>query len=373
MLGEHVEILSGYAFKSKKFNDRGLGVPVVRIRDVGKEKSETFYDGEYSGDYLIGNGDLLIGMDGDFRLAEWKGGKALLNQRVCKITSKDSSLDRVYMYYMLPRELKRIEDKTPFATVKHLSVKKIKNIEIPLPPLDQQKKIAAILDKADAYRQKTKALIEKYDELTQSLFFDMFGDPQSCRGNEVLGDYCKFYMGGTPAADVLEYYEGGDINWLKGGDIAKEYIYEAENKITELGFKSCNTKTYKDGTIVIGRTGQGKTRGKVGILMKPMCTNETMIAIVSEGKLNPYYLMHNLKYRYKELRSLGGDNQRGGITQTQLKIFKVLVPELDLQNQFAERVQAIEAQKEQVQASLAQAEDLFNSLLQKAFKGELTS
>ncbi|MCH1613619.1 MAG: restriction endonuclease subunit S, partial [Flavobacteriales bacterium] len=176
MLGEHVEILSGYAFKSKEFNDTGLGIPVVRIRDVGKEKSETFYDGEYSDDYLLDNGDLLIGMDGDFRLAKWKGGKALLNQRVCKITPKDSSLDRVYMYYMLPRELKRIEDTTSFATVKHLSVKKIKNIEIPLPPLDQQKKIAAILDAADAYRQKTKALIEKYDELTQSLFLNMFGD-----------------------------------------------------------------------------------------------------------------------------------------------------------------------------------------------------
>ena len=132
MLGEHIEILSGYAFKSKEFNNDGHGIPVVRIRDVGKKKSNTFYDGEYSKVYLLDNGDLLIGMDGDFRLAKWQGGKALLNQRVCKITPRESSLNKEYMYYLLPRELKKIEDTTSFATVKHLSVKKIKDIKIHL-------------------------------------------------------------------------------------------------------------------------------------------------------------------------------------------------------------------------------------------------
>ena len=126
MLGEHIKILSGYAFKSKEFNENGHGIPLVRIRDVGKKKSNTFYSGEYSEEYLLDNGDFLIGMDGDFRLAKWQGGKALLNQRVCKIMSKESSLSKEYMYYMVPRELKKIEDTTSFATVKHLSVKKNK-------------------------------------------------------------------------------------------------------------------------------------------------------------------------------------------------------------------------------------------------------
>ena len=177
MIGEHVEILSGYAFNSKEFNTNEEGIPLVRIRDVGKIRSKTYYTGKYSNKYILENGDFLIGMDGDFRLAIWNGGKALLNQRVCKITPNESVFNSGYMYYMLPKELKRIEDTTSFATVKHLSVKKIKDIKIPLPPLDQQKKIATILDAADDYRQKTKTLIEKYDELTQSLFMDMFGDP----------------------------------------------------------------------------------------------------------------------------------------------------------------------------------------------------
>ncbi|MGB0432307.1 MAG: restriction endonuclease subunit S, partial [Bacteroidia bacterium] len=130
MLGSHVDILSGFAFDSNKFNDRGVGVPIVRIRNVGKSKSDTFYDGVYSNDYILNNGDLLIGMDGDFRLAKWNGGMALLNQRVCKIKCASSELLEEYLYYMLPKQLKKIEDTTSFATVKHLSVKKIKEIKI---------------------------------------------------------------------------------------------------------------------------------------------------------------------------------------------------------------------------------------------------
>src|SRR5690606_1237425 len=115
--------------------------------------------------YLIKKGDFLVGMDGEFRLAEWSGPDSLLNQRVCKLEPDPKYIDRRYFYHVLPAELKRIEDSTSFVTVKHLSVKKIREIDIPLPPLATQKKIAAILDAADAHRQKTKQLLAKYNEL----------------------------------------------------------------------------------------------------------------------------------------------------------------------------------------------------------------
>ena len=351
MLGKHVELLSGYAFKSKEFNDTGLGVPVVRIRDVGKEKSETFYNGEYSDDYLLDNGDLLIGMDGDFRLAEWKGGKALLNQRVCKITPKDSSLDRDYMYYMLPRELKRIEDTTSFATVKHLSVKKINNIEIPLPPLDQQKKIAAILDAADAYRQKTKALIKKYDELTQSLFLDMFGDPVT---NPMGWELLTF-------KDVLEIRNG-----------KSQKTIENENGIYPI-CGSGGIMSYGDdfiseaNSVIIGRKGN---------INKPILMKERYWHVDTAFGLNPIktVLGHDYLYWFCVRYNFEQHNKTvtiPSLTKETLLRIKIPTPPIELQNQFAGSVQAIEAQKAQAQASLAQAEDLFNSLLQRAFKGEL--
>ncbi|WP_376751755.1 restriction endonuclease subunit S [Stutzerimonas nitrititolerans] len=172
-----MDILSGFAFKSENFNDRGEGLPLVRIRDVVPGVSDTYYSGEYSSEFLLSDGDLLIGMDGDFNRARWSGGRALLNQRVCKITAKCESLDQGYLYHFLPKALDKIHAETPAVTVKHLSVKGIRAIEIPLPPLPEQKRIAAILDKADTIRRKRQQAIQLADDFLRAVFLDMFGDP----------------------------------------------------------------------------------------------------------------------------------------------------------------------------------------------------
>lgn len=172
-----VDILSGYAFKSKLFNTEGIGIPIIRIRDITSNSVSTYYDGDYKDEYLISNGDLLIGMDGAFNLIEWQGGKAILNQRVCKITPREDKVDKDFVKYLVPKSLKHIEDKTPFVTVKHLSVKKIREIELPKLTLKMQKRIAQILDDAATLHDKTRQLLSEYDQLAQSIFLDMFGDP----------------------------------------------------------------------------------------------------------------------------------------------------------------------------------------------------
>ena len=177
-LGEVTEILSGFAFKSELFSD-DKGIPVMSIRDVERGFSKTYYSGPYSDDYIVNNRDLLVGMDGEFRAALWKGGRALLNQRVCRIEPLHSKLDKNYLLYFLPQQLKRIEDSTPFVTVKHLSKKTIQSIQLSLPPLPEQRRIAAILDKADSLREKRRQAIAKLDELLKSAFIEMFGDPMT--------------------------------------------------------------------------------------------------------------------------------------------------------------------------------------------------
>ena len=118
-LGEVATILNGYAFDSKLFSEDVNDMPLIRIRDIKRGHTETFYKGTFSNDYIIRKGDYLIGMDGEFNIAEWKGKDALLNQRVCKIIANDI-VDRYLLWYM-PVVLKQIEDATPFVTVKHLS------------------------------------------------------------------------------------------------------------------------------------------------------------------------------------------------------------------------------------------------------------
>lgn len=371
MIDEHIEILSGYAFKSKQFNDVGKGIPVVRIRDVGKNRAATYYDGDYSNQYLLKNGDFLIGMDGDFRLAEWKGGNALLNQRVCKITANDTTLDKGYMYFMLPIQLKRIEDTTSFATVKHLSVKKIKHINIPLPPLDQQKKIAAILDAADSYRQKTKALITKYDELTQSLFLDMFGDPfRNPKGwdKRLFEEMVKFDTRMTKDFDKF-----GELPHVGIGNIEKETgKISGCIKVKEEGLTS-GKYLFDESHIIYSKI--RPNLNKVALpKFKGLCSADSYPLLPIEGFSNRIFIAFLLRSE-SFIDFILQHSTRTNIpkaNKSQMKLYKGISPPFKLQNKFAERVNVIETQKKQAQTSLTQAEELFNSLLQTAFKGELT-
>ena len=101
LVGDIVDILNGYAFDSQYFNTLGNGLPLARVRDVVRGRSETYTIEEYAYDYLISNGDLLIGMDGEFNIEVWRGGNALLNQRVCRVTGKAEVADDAYLKYRL--------------------------------------------------------------------------------------------------------------------------------------------------------------------------------------------------------------------------------------------------------------------------------
>ena len=114
------DIQYGYAFDSACFTEDSSYPPLVRIRDVKRGFSETYYSGEYPEEYVLHAGDLLVGMDGEFNIARWKSIDALLNQRVCKLTAKVGTNEE-YLRFAMVKALKTIEDKTAFVTVKHLS------------------------------------------------------------------------------------------------------------------------------------------------------------------------------------------------------------------------------------------------------------
>ena len=176
-IGEIVEILNGYAFDSKLFNSEGRGLPIARIRDVVRGRSETYTTEDCPSNYVIDNGDLLVGMDGEFNIAFWRGGKAVLNQRVCRVTGKPGIADNTFLKYRLAVLLKRIENNTPFVTVKHLSSEKLKIETIELPPLPEQQRIATILSQADRLRRLRRTARELSDTYLESMFVHLFGDP----------------------------------------------------------------------------------------------------------------------------------------------------------------------------------------------------
>ena len=205
-LGEVCNIQYGYAFDSKCFCDNKDYPQLVRIRDVNRGFSETYYNGTIPDGYDVNRGDYLIGMDGEFNIAQWQSEKALLNQRVCKIWASKDIIDR-FMFYNMRVILKQIEEETPFVTVKHLSAKRLNTICLPTPPLSEQQRIVEELDLLSSIIEKKKTQLKELDSLAQSIFYDMFGDPVT---NEkgfpplTVGDIMKFEGGSQPPKSTFE-------------------------------------------------------------------------------------------------------------------------------------------------------------------------
>ncbi|CAH7472015.1 Methylase_S domain-containing protein [Vibrio chagasii] len=170
-------LLNGFAFKSSMFsNDPQKGMPLIRIRDVMKHQTNTYYSGEYDEIYVVRKGDLLIGMDGDFNAAVWQGENALLNQRVCKISIFSKHYDHKFLSYVIQPYLNAIHAETSSVTVKHLSSKTIGEIPLPLPPLVVQKliveKIEELFSHIDAGVEGLKQAKAKLQQYRQSVLKD---------------------------------------------------------------------------------------------------------------------------------------------------------------------------------------------------------
>lgn len=162
-LGAICSVLNGCPFPSGSFVS-GRGTPLLRIRDVGEASTETSYDGDFDPTYLVEPGELVVGMDGDFRAALWRGPRALLNQRVCKLSPREEFYSPRLLAHAIPGYLDAINAKTSAITVKHLSSRTVEDIPLPLPPRSEQDRIAERLEMMLGDLDHAVALLERVEQ-----------------------------------------------------------------------------------------------------------------------------------------------------------------------------------------------------------------
>lgn len=168
VLRNHLSFLPGFPFTSDRFSKVACGPRLIRNRDLHSDDQVVYYTGEYSNQYIIENGDLLIGMDGDFTPCLWEKGNAVLNQRVGRIICKNTA-NIVFLYYLLQKPLAELQKSTGATTVKHLSHSTIKNMVCRVPKLAEQHAIATILSDMDAEIAELEAKRDKYKEVRQGM------------------------------------------------------------------------------------------------------------------------------------------------------------------------------------------------------------
>ena len=396
-LNQVCKILNGYAFKSEEYQSEG--VPLLRISnfdggDVVVDDKSIYVDQSFlktKTDFIVEKGDILIALSG---ATTGKYGiynydfPSLLNQRIGLIKSSASSkLSGKYFYHFLNILKDEILRKAGGAAQPNISTKTIGELEIPLPPLPQQQKIANILDAADALKQNDKALIAKYDELTQALFLDMFGDPVSNpKGWDVvkLKDIStKIHSGNTPKGGSEVYVETG-ITFFRSQNVwKKRLVYEDIAFIDQETHSKMMKSSLKHKDILMTKTGRINTEnsslGRAAIYLgeddKANVNGHVYLIRLKKGALNEFVLHILTTKEYRgHIRSVcvGGIDKRQ-LNKEHIENFPIINPDMDLQIRFSKQLEVIEEQKAIAQKSLEKSESLFNSLLQKAFKGELTN
>ena len=383
---EVCKISNGFAFKSDKYVNIEGG-RVIRITNVQKGRIIDNYPKFYPfselknlESYKINEDDILMSLTGNVgRVGKFPKEllPAYINQRVCRIKSKSNKLLDDYLYHFLNSNIfenDAIRNSAGAAQL-NLSANWLLDYEIPLPDLKSQQKIAEILDIADQLRQYNKQLIAKYDALIQSLFLEMFGDPvRNEKGWEMkkLSIICEKITDGTHQSP--KFIKSG-IHFLLVSNIIKNKIdFTTKKFISEEDFNILNSRTpIEIGNILYTSVGSYGNPAIIETETKFAFQRHIAFLKPKHSKINFRFLFEILKtdsFKREVDKKVKGAAQKT-LNLIELKNFEIPVPPLSLQNQFAERVQMIETQKEQAQEALAKSEDLFQGLLQRAFKGEL--
>ena len=250
-----------------------------------------------------------------------------------------------------------------------------KQIMFPLPPLEEQKRIAEILDAADALRAKRREALAKLDDLLQSTFLDMFGDPvTNPKGWEVgtIGDHTSVGSG----AGFPNKYQGeasGDYPFYKVSDMNlpenERQMQTHNNAISDEVRVALRAKSHPIGTIIFPKIGAAIATNKKRVLTTPSCFDNNVIGIHPTNRISVSYLFELIQT--KDLMDFANPGNPPSIRKTAIEDWSIPLPPLDLQQRFAEIVSSVEEQKAKMRKHLEQLDDLFASLQQRAFRGDL--
>lgn len=400
-LGTVCDLQNGYAFKSHDYVEHSetVSLRMSNIRPGGN--FDNSYNLRYLPDnfqnkysqYIVDNGDLVIAMTdlannpkilGIPTIVETGKNVWLLNQRAGKIIIIDpAKADKNYLRYILNHPIHRNYYKMFAGGGLQINVgkKEILGVKIPLPPLKTQQRIAQILDDAAAIRNKTAQLLKEYHLLAQAIFLEMFGDPvinsKEWKTLNLKKITSKIGSGSTPRGGKESYHKEG-ISLVRSLN-----IHDNKFKLKDLAFidenqaKKLKNVTLEKDDVLINITGASVARCAIipNQILPARVNQHVSILRCKQNIINPTFLLYliispNCKIK---LLGVGSSNAatRESITKEQLETFEVIVAPIELQNQFAEKISLIEQQKELTKQELQESEDLFNCLLQKAFKGEL--
>ena len=403
-LGDYVEVLSGFAFKSKDFTSEG--VPVIKIKNISPP-NVSLEDLSYvpmtivtqNPRYILSRGDVLIAMTGSHinQIASVVGrvGRirydvlSVLNQRVGKIVNKDdkkSSLDFVY-YYLSQYEVKvELAQKAGGAANQaNISPKDIKDLMFPCPPVETQHRIATILSRYESLIENYQKQIKLLEEAAQRLYKEWFVDlrfpghentkivdglPEGWEKKKI-SDVCTMIgAGSTPSRRNNAYWDDGNIRWVKTKELLDNWIFDTEEYITEEGLNNSSTKMFPVNTILMAIYAS-PTLGRLGILAQECCCNQAALGLVANEKLISwvwlYLKLFELRDEFNAVARGAGQQNISGVV---VKNWEITVPNKKTIEDFAKMAKPYFENAKSLQSQLRLLTEARDRLLPKLMSDE---
>lgn len=390
-----VSLRNGHPFPSDAFGPSG-DLPLVRIRDLGAREFETYVSGDVPQSALLKDGDVVIGMDGDFNLQIWDRGPAALNQRMCALRPQQG-VDIRFVAYALPEVLKIINDLTFSTTVKHLSSNDVLGENIAVPDLEEQRRIADFLD---AETSRIDGLSNRFSELRRRLFerrssfmvMAVSGAQQAvtrpsslpwlsevhCDWPEVrLGLVAQMGSGHTPSRNRPEWWVDCTIPWVTTGEVRqvrddrKEVLTETREKISEIGLANSAAELHPKGTVFLCRT--AASAGYSGIMGADMATSQDIVTWRCGSRLENSYLLWCLRaMRGDLLDRLAMGSTHKTIYVPDLQMLKIPLPPRGEQIKIVDRIRGENAKVDRLLDSIERQINLMSERRQALITAAVT-
>lgn len=372
-IGELATYINGRAFKPSEWSTSGL--PIIRIQNLNSTGNEiNYFSGECDEKYHIKDGDILVSWSGSLGVFKWAGGDAVLNQHIFKVSFNKVKIEKMYFFYTMKSVLVEMERHTHGSTMKHITKSKFDNIEVMIPTLEIQKKVVEVLEKAENAIEKRRESIKLLDELVKSKFIEMFGDTMiNSKGYDIrhLEDLADIVSGITKGRKVSGK-QLKEVPYMRVANVKEGYIDWSEIKTIEATKEEIQRYCLLEGDVLMTEGGDPDKLGRGALLYNPPenCIHQNHIFRVRLNKksMNPVFLSEYLKHPLVKRYFLKCAKQTTGIASinmSQLKKAPILLPPLELQNQFADLVKQVDKLKFEMEESLVEIEINFNSLMQK--------
>jgi type I restriction enzyme S subunit len=304
------------------------------------------------------------------------GVQAATNQAVCAFTPRNGNIDERFLFHSLQRKIPELLNRRIGGAQPNISQGIIRSLKIRLPPLGEQKRIAAILDKADATRRKRTQAIQLAAEFQRALFLYMFGDPvRNPQGwpQKSLRNCVEMANGSTPPKEVAEYWNG-DIPWVSPKDMKFREIKGSIDHVSNLAVREQRVRIVpKDSVLIVIRGMILAHTVPIAITFVDCTINQDMKALQPHSELDPIFLAAVLRAMHGSLLSKVATSTHGTkkLDSEMLKEICLPLPPRSMQDRFRDMIVRTCNLQFLAEESKEFALTLQSSLVDKAFKGEL--